>query len=237
MIANRWLWSGSAVFAVVTALLVVISNDGLQMLRMCLGVGISILGLAGYVPYYISIAKGLTKPHPVSWVVWAVVDGIAFFGQLSVHAGPSIWLTGSTAFMCALTGVIGVSTARRGVLKVDRGDWASLIGALAALTLMLILPNPLAAMILGQMVTLIGYVPTVRKVKADPTSEDIGIYWIADAKYVLAIPALSTFNVTSLLWPVVATLNSVFMTWLIWSESRKVRVSLVADPVAKPTAA
>lgn len=220
-VTKRLVWGGSAAaFTVITTVVVAFSHDPLQTLRICLAVGVSTLGLVGYVPYYASIAKGLTKPHPVSWLVWAVLDGIAFFGQLSVHAGPGLWLTGITSFMCGLTGLIGVVLARRGALRVDRGDWLSLFGAAVALTLMLTLSNPLVAMILGQLVTWAGFVPTIRKVKAYPASEDVEIYWIADVKYALAIPALTTFDVTSLLWPVCGLVMHGYMTWLIRHENR-----------------
>src|SRR3989338_264116 len=46
-----------------------------------LGMLASIVGIIGYVPYYRDILAGTTKPHPFSWIAFALFLGIAFFGQ------------------------------------------------------------------------------------------------------------------------------------------------------------
>jgi hypothetical protein len=44
--------------------------------------------ITGYFFYFRDIFASKTKPHAFSWLVWAVLTGIAFFGQLSDNAGP-----------------------------------------------------------------------------------------------------------------------------------------------------
>lgn len=51
----------------------------------------------GYFFYFRDIFAHKTKPHAFSWLVWAVLTGIAFFGQLSGDAGPGAWVTATTA--------------------------------------------------------------------------------------------------------------------------------------------
>ena len=50
--------------------------------KTILGIIAVIIALAGYVPYFRDIFRGKTKPHAFSWLVWASLTGIAFFGQI-----------------------------------------------------------------------------------------------------------------------------------------------------------
>ena len=44
------------------------------------------IALAGYVPYFRDLHRGATKSHAFSWLVWAVLIGIAFAGQVADQA-------------------------------------------------------------------------------------------------------------------------------------------------------
>jgi hypothetical protein len=191
-----------------------------DLIRVVIGASATALGGLTYVFYFRSIAKGLTKPHAISWGLWAVLDGVAFFGMRQAHAGPAIWLVGSTAVLCAITCVVGIWQRQ---VRIDRGDWSTLVGASIALGLMVTLPSPLLAVIAGQITGSSGYIPTARKVIRHPDSEDLPTYVTAVAKYALQIGALAAFNYIALSGPIIAVVDSSLMIGLIWWMRRKVR--------------
>ena len=89
-----------------------------------------IVGVAGYIPYIRDTLKGTTKPHPFTYLIWALIGSITFIAQLANSAGPGAWAMG----IPVLFGIIiaGLSV-RKGELTFTRYDWLCLAGALAAI--------------------------------------------------------------------------------------------------------
>src|SRR2546430_422761 len=92
-----------------------------------------IIGLITFVPYITSTLKGRAKPERASWLIWAIVDVIAFFSQSAKGAGYSLFMTAAfalgdfTIFLLAFKYGYGKRLLKR--------DVVALIGA--ALSLML----------------------------------------------------------------------------------------------------
>lgn len=55
--------------------------------------------------YYRDILQGRTKPHAFSWLIWAVLGTVGFFGQQADFAGPGSWLIEETVLFYALSAV------------------------------------------------------------------------------------------------------------------------------------
>ena len=47
----------------------------------------AILAIIGNVPYLIDILKRRVIPHPYTWLIWTIVSGVTFFGQVAAGAG------------------------------------------------------------------------------------------------------------------------------------------------------
>ena len=56
-------------------------------MKETLAVVAAILAIAGNLPYLWDILKGRVQPHPYTWLVWTIVSGIIFFGQVAKGAG------------------------------------------------------------------------------------------------------------------------------------------------------
>jgi hypothetical protein len=65
--------------------------------KTILGLVATGIAFVSYLPYFRDILANRTKPHAFSWLVWASLTGISFFGQLAVGAGPGAWVMGFTA--------------------------------------------------------------------------------------------------------------------------------------------
>src|SRR3989344_5500111 len=106
------------------------------------GIIAAVLGPIGYIPYFINIFKGKTKPHVFSWGLWGLLLAIAFFAQISKGAGSGAWVTGvsSLATFC----IAGFSLTR-GEKHITKSDTISFIAALFGIVLWRTTKNPLAA--------------------------------------------------------------------------------------------
>ena len=94
--------------------------------KTILGIIAVIIALAGYVPYFRDIFRGKTKPHAFSWLVWASLTGIAFFGQIFDKGGAGAWVTGFTAVVSFAIFFLA--------LKKGEKNITSLVSIFAALT-------------------------------------------------------------------------------------------------------
>jgi hypothetical protein len=181
--------------------------------KTLLGVASLVLCTIQYIPYYKGIFEGRVRPHAVTWLIWALIAGIAFAAQLIKGGGAGAWASGYTMLLC--TGVFLLSFSR-GEKEIVLIDWISLAIGLMALVMWAVTNDPLNAVILAVIANTIGYVPTVRKSIAKPYQEDMRSYAISLIKWVCAIAALDSFNATNLLYPVGATVvTAAFVVMLL----------------------
>lgn len=175
--------------------------------------------LTGYFFYFRDIFANKTKPHAFSWLVWAALTGIAFFAQLSDHAGPGAWVTATTA---AISVVIFLLAIKKGEKNITLSDKLNLLGAAVALGLWFITSNPLLSVILITVVDFLGFVPTIRKSYRKPHEETLIHYVLAGLKFVLAIAALETYTLTTWLYPASLVAANLFFVVMLVVLRRKI---------------
>ncbi|MCL5436088.1 MAG: hypothetical protein M1275_03330 [Patescibacteria group bacterium] len=156
-----------------------------------------ITGLIGYIPYFLDIFKGSTKPHIFSWLVWAILETIGFFAQVIKGAGPGSWMTGTTAILC-----LGVffSALRHGEKNITRIDWVCLASALCGIGAWQITKDPFWAVIIVVITDLVGFIPTFRKAYNKPFEETLKLYLLSALKASLALFALDSVNPTTVMY-------------------------------------
>lgn len=175
---------------------------------------------AGYYFYLRDIFAGKTKPHAFSWLVWAALTAIAFFGQQSDHAGPGAWVTAATA---AASIVIFVLAIKKGEKNITRSDKLNLLGAAAALALWFVTSDPLLAIILITIVDFLGFMPTIRKSYHKPHEETLVSYVLAGLKFVLAIMALDNYTPVTWLYPASLVAANLFFVFMLAVRRRKLQ--------------
>lgn len=163
-----------------------------------LGVLAIVIGVLAYIPYLRDLFKGETKPHVFSWLIWGLITAIAFFAQASRGAGAGIWVEIFTFFICMF--VAGWALFR-GEKNITRTDWICFLGAMLAIVMWAITKEPLTAVILIILIDILAFVPTYRKSYSKPFEETLFTYLLSGIKFIPALFAVTSFNLTTVLYP------------------------------------
>ncbi|MHB1865417.1 MAG: hypothetical protein ACYCPS_04655 [Candidatus Saccharimonadales bacterium] len=179
------------------------------------------IGTAGYVPYFINIKRGNTKPHAFSWLVWGVLTAIAFAGQLNGHGGAGAWVTGFTALVCFT--IFSISLIR-GTRVFPLIDWLCLGGCLLALVLWGVTKDALTAIVLVTIIDMIGFFPTFRKSYLNPHSETSITYFLSGSKFLISILALNLYSTTTVLYPASLVVTNIGFVLMIEIRRKQLAV-------------
>ncbi|MFY9463166.1 MAG: hypothetical protein WAP52_03200 [Candidatus Sungiibacteriota bacterium] len=166
--------------------------------KIILGASASVINIIGYIPYFRDIARGKTKPHIFSWLVWGILTGIAFFAQVSKGAGPGAWVTGISALFCTIIAIVAFF---RGEKDITALDWFYFASALIGLLLWELTANPLFAILLITLIDIFAFVPTFRKAYNKPQEETLSLYTLSALKFAVGLAALQAYNLTTWLYP------------------------------------
>lgn len=79
----------------------------------------ALIAIGGYIPYFRDVLRKRVTPHPYTWLVWSIVSGITFFGQLAKGAGIGVL---PTAVAEAFTIAVFVYSLRYGFKNVIKSD-------------------------------------------------------------------------------------------------------------------
>lgn len=172
-----------------------------------LGLVATLIAFVSYIPYFRDIFQGRTKPHAFSWLIWGVLTGIGFFGQLAGNAGPGAWVTGFTAIICAVIAVYANFKGKRNIAPVD---WLFLAGAGLSLYFWYLTKDPFISVVLITIIDALGFLPTFRKSFNKPHEETASTYALSGFKFVLSLFALNNFSVITALYPA----SLVLMNWI-----------------------
>jgi len=178
-------------------------------------VGVIAVGVASvsYIPYFRNLFAGKTKPHAFSWLVWGILNAIAFAGQIHDKGGAGAWSVGLTA---AVMFVIFAVSLQRGEKDIKPFDWFCLAGAGIALVPWLLTSEPLASIILITVIDALGFLPTVRKSFNKPHQETLTTFLLSTFKYSLVVIALQHYSLVTLLFPVsLVIMNGLFVGMLL----------------------
>ncbi len=181
--------------------------------KIILGLIAVVIALAGYIPYFKDIFRGKTKPHAFTWLVWASLTGIAFFGQLFDGGGAGAWVTGFTALVSFVIFFLAIGRGEKNITPSDK--W-SLSGAVVALILWFLTDSPLGSVILITLIDALGFYPTFRKSYHKPHEETMLTFFLSGLKFIIAIIALQNYSVVTYLYPAsLVLMNFIFVGLLI----------------------
>ncbi len=186
-------------------------------------VGMVAVGVAAvsYIPYFRDIFAGKTKPHAFSWLVWGVLNGIVFIGQIADGGRAGAWVVGFTA---VVTLSIFFIALKKGEKDIRLFDWLCLVGAGIALIPWLVTNDPLLSVILVTIIDLFGFVPTIRKSYTKPHEETLITYILSTVKYFLGIIALQNYSWVTVLFPVAMVVVHIFFIALLIVRRRQIGI-------------
>lgn len=176
-----------------------------------------VVGVAGYIPYIRDTLKGTTKPHPFTYLIWALIGGITFAAQILNSAGPGAWAMGIPVLFGIVIAALSITKGER---TLTRRDWYCLIGALAAIILWQLTNDAFYAVLMVMVINTLAFIPTFAKAYWKPEEETASSYALGVLRSAISIPALVTFNAVTLL-PLVhhILINVAFVTMLLIRRS------------------
>jgi len=181
--------------------------------KTILGTAAVIIAFLSYVPYFRNIFAGKTKPHAFSWLVWGVLNAIAFAGQVHGKGGAGTWAVGLTA--AVMFAIFSISLVR-GEKDIKLFDWLCLAGAAVALLLWFITNGPLLTVILITAIDAFGFLPTVRKSYKKPHQETLVTFTLSIVKYLFVVIALQKYTIITTLFPLsLVIMNGLFVGMLL----------------------
>ncbi len=169
------------------------------------------------------MAKGKTHPHTFSWLIWTLVVGLGFLGQVSDNGGAGSWSTGVGALLCL---IVFIGSLKTGGKTITRLDWFCLMACLVGILAWINTDTPLWTTLIITAVDTIALVPTFRKAYHKPFEETSSVYFVSNIKLILSIIALENYSIITMLLPLsIIITNSTFLTMLytrrrILSESK-----------------
>lgn len=186
--------------------------------HVILGAIAAVGSLFGYALYFRSVFKGLTKPHPFSWLIFFVIDATVFVAQVVSGAGPGAWVIGISSFM---NGVVFLFALTRGEKRIVSIDWVCLACALLGIILWWITNDPLSGVLFAAAADALAKIPTLRKSYVRPDEESISLWSFDVGKFLLSIAALSSLTYTTALFPAEAALTNAVLIVLILLRRRQ----------------
>jgi hypothetical protein len=179
-----------------------------------------VLTFAGYFPYVRAIVRGESKPHVFSWIVWGMTTFIVFFAQLEGGGGKGAWPIG-------VSGAIAITVAilawmRRADSSITRSDWIFFSMALTSIPLWYFTATPLWSVVVLTSADVLGFGPTLRKAYDHPYEENLTFWWMFTVRNSVAIAALETFSLTTLMFPVVTGVTCLLLVLLVAYRRRVV---------------
>jgi len=166
------------------------------MTKEILVVVASLLALVGNIPYLLDVVKGRVKPHPYTWFVWTIVSCVVFFGQVAKGAGIGAI---PTAVSEIFTVIIFLFSIKYGFKNPPRADKYFLMLALLGLIPWFLTKDPTISIIVVVAIDLIAFVPTLRKTYCFPNSETPLLYSTNVLRHSLALGALGSYNIATVL--------------------------------------
>ncbi len=157
----------------------------------------SLLSIACFIPYLRDIFRGTTKPHPYTWIVWALLQAIVVGAMWRAGAGLAVAPMAIGAALCLF---IFVLSLRYGTKNITAFDAVCLGGAFVAGAAYVVFANPLASVVLATGTDALGFLPTLRKVIAEPVTETASTHLMSGTANGFAIGALARFTAVTLLY-------------------------------------
>ena len=170
--------------------------------KLVLAVAATLISVGAYVPYFKDLFSRKTKPHPYTWLIWAITQGTAAAALL--HGGGNFGAL-SLSVGVVLVVIVFLFSLKYGARNIARSDTIVLALALSAIFVWWRLDNPLVAVLMVSAIDGLGYIPTFRKSFADPWSETLSFWGLVALVTILSLISNAEYNLLTVTY--LATLS------------------------------
>jgi hypothetical protein len=186
-----------------------------ETIKTACGIIATIISVIAFFPYLKDIFKKKTQPHSYTWLIWTILQVTGVIAMFNNNAGiGGVLALAIGAFFCAY---IFILSLKYGTKNITIFDTICLVGALGAIAVYIFLHDAFLSVILITIIDFVGFLPTLRKAYTEPYSETISLYGIGTIWSSFNIVAISTYSVTTTLYPaciLVANAICFIMLWL-----------------------
>lgn len=172
----------------------------------------SLVTIAAVFPYIRDILRQKTKPNIASWITWTLLFIVATIAELASGEYRTAFFTASITIECALIVVLGL---KYGYAKYTKFDFACQIGALGSFVAWWLFNTPLAAVVWVVIIDFLASLSTVKHSWFDPNEETWITFTMSSVGGAFAFLALTSFNWTSLIYPIYIVLINILITSVI----------------------
>lgn len=159
-----------------------------------IGIIAGVLSLVGYIPYIISILKGVTKPNRATWLIWTIVGGLLAFSFIAAGNVDAIWLPLGYFIGPFITMILSIWY---GYATWTRLDSFCLVAALMSVVPWFLTHNPILTLFINIFIDATGAVPTLVKTYREPETEDFIAWFIFLIANTLELFALENWNLSA----------------------------------------
>lgn len=171
-----------------------------------------------FVPYIRSIYQGKTRPHRVTWFVWLIVGVIICASYKTLGATSSAWVT--YIYVAGPLVVFIISCTKCGIGGWDIFDILCLSGALLGAFLWWKYNSPLTALQMNIAMDFLGLLPTLRKMRHQPETENLVGWIIATLSALINLFSVEDWSEAKAMYPVYAVLAFGGATTYLWLRTR-----------------
>ncbi len=186
-----------------------------------------VLAVVQVIPYIVSIFHGHTKPERATYFIWLIVDAVTITSYIAVGARTTIW-TGLVFTVSAL--LIFILSIRYGMGGFSKFDIICLLLALGGISIWITTGDALLTLYFSTFVTLIGYLPTIKKVYFLPETENTLSWAMCSGASVLNILALTTLRPSIALLPISSAIMEVLIAYLLLFPAARAKVRRHRQP-------
>lgn len=178
-----------------------------------------VIAIFGYLPYLRDAYTKRVKPHPYTWLVWSIVTGITFFGQVVKGAGVG-------ALPTLISEIFSISiflfSLKYGFKNVVKTDHYFLAIALLGLVPWVLTKDPTISVVIAVCIDLVAFMPTIRKTWEHPKTETPVLYGANVLRHILTLFSLQAYNIATMLHSVAMIVTNLIMTLIIVLKKEKI---------------
>lgn len=187
-------------FAIVVGsfLIVAVINNG-EFSKKSLGEVAGFINLVAYLPYFVSILKGETKPSKTTWWIWTILEVMMSTSYVMSGAESTMWLPIASGIGMLLTAILSLKFGDEHHHQVDH---IFIICSLIGLDIWILSGSSLVGLIAFLAVDLFAAIPTLFKAWDDPFEEDLFAWIITLISGLINLFALENMSFSIAILPV-----------------------------------
>lgn len=185
--------------------------------RALLSAGAVVLTVFGYAPYIRDVRRGSTVPHPFTWFIAALAGCIELGLQVVGGAGVGALPLFTATSICI---VIFFISLKFGTMHIVASDVMFLILSIVSLLLWVMIRQPVYAVILINLVEVLGFVPTMRKAWRNPYSETLLTFEVCALRQAITVLALQNINVLTASTPILCASTNMTIIAILLKRRR-----------------